>query len=89
MLLLSRAACRRCQLALCRRRDNAWLRCRLEWLGCRGWQRRPLADVARGGLLSHAPAVLHDMAACIAEAVAVVYLAEVRAPFPAMTGFLW
>ena len=35
--------------------------------------------MARGGLLSHAPAVLHDMAACIAEAVATVYLAEVRA----------
>ena len=44
----------------------------------RGWQRRPLTDAARGGLLPHAPAVLHDMAASIAEAVASVYLAEAR-----------
>jgi len=44
---------------------------------CRGWQRRPLTDAARGGLLPHVPAVLHDMAASIAEAVAAVYLAEV------------
>ena len=58
------------------------------WLLRRGWQQRPLVDMARGGLMAHAPAVLHDMAACVAEAVATVYLAEVRGTFSGFVAVL-
>lgn len=45
--------------------------------GCRGWRHHSLAEAWQGSMVASAPAVLHDLAVCTAEAVAQAYLGEV------------
>jgi hypothetical protein len=45
--------------------------------GCRGWRHHSLAEAWQGSTVASAPAVLHDLAVCTAEAVAQAYLGEV------------
>lgn len=45
---------------------------------CRGWRHHSLAEAWQGSTAATGPAVLHDLAVCTAEAVALAYLAEVH-----------
>jgi len=47
--------------------------------GIRGWRHQNLAEAWEGGAVSWGPSVLHHMAVCAADAVAMMYLAEARA----------
>jgi hypothetical protein len=58
------------------------LESKLHCSGCRGWRHHSLAEAWQGSTVSSAPAVLHDLAVCTAEAVAQAYLGEVCRVLP-------